>query len=249
LAISWPGKIRKGQTSDELVSLIDLAPTFLNIAGINNVPQMTGKSLVDILFNKKNTADQRNYVLTGRERHSHSRPDDLGYPSRAIRTKQFLFILNCKPDLWPAGDPPPPGEEKEETQTEKGGDGDTKGIGLGYNDIDDPSPTKSLMIEKKDQWPDLFEEGFAKRPEEQLFDIKKDPACRHNLVSNPKYNSVKKELRNQLEKLLKEQGDPRMLGYGDIFDSYPRFGLMRNWPGFKERGKYNPAYIPKGYKK
>lgn len=249
LAISWPDKIRKGQTSDELVSLIDLAPTFLSIAGINNVPQMTGKSLVDILFNKKNAADQRNYVLTGRERHSHSRPDDLGYPSRAIRTKQFLFILNCKPDRWPAGDPPPPGEEKEAMQGEKGGDGDTKGIGLGYNDIDDPSPTKLLMIEKKDQWPDLFEEGFAKRPEEQLFDIKKDPACRHNLAAEPKYNSVKKELRAQLERLLKDQGDPRMLGYGDIFDSYPRFGLMRNWPGFKERGKYNQAYIPKGYKK
>jgi uncharacterized sulfatase len=33
-----------------------------------------------------------------------------------------------------------------------------------------------------------------------------------------------------------------MTGNGDVFDSYPRFGLMRPFDGFKERAKYNPAY-------
>lgn len=250
LAISWPDKIRKGRISNDLVSTIDLAPTFLNIAGIKNVPVMTGRSMTDLLFEKKDAEkNARTYVLTGRERHSDSRPDDVGYPARAIRTDNFLYILNCKPDRWPAGNPPPPVEEKKETQSKKGGEKETKGIGLGYNDIDDPSPTKSLMIKDKDKWPLLFDEGFSKRPADQLFDIKRDPGCTKNLADDPEYTSVLNELKSKLEKLLKEQGDPRMLGYGDIFDSYPRFGLMRDWPGFKERGKYNPAYIPKGYKK
>jgi uncharacterized sulfatase len=35
---------------------------------------------------------------------------------------------------------------------------------------------------------------------------------------------------------------PVMTGNGDIFESYPRFGGMRDFPGFKEGGKYNPKY-------
>jgi len=34
-----------------------------------------------------------------------------------------------------------------------------------------------------------------------------------------------------------------MLGCGDVFESYPRFGVMRpECGGFAERGKYNPKY-------
>ena len=58
----------------------------------------------------------------------------------------------------------------------------------------------------------------------------------------------KNQLKDELEQLLTQQGDPRMLGNGDIFESYPRFGLMRNLPGFKERGKYNPAINTNGLK-
>lgn len=241
LAISWPAKIRGGRVSDELVSLIDMAPTFLEVAGIHKAPTMTGKSLAPLLLtDKKEKNTHRSYVLTGRERHSHARPDNLGYPSRAIRTQQFLYILNDKAGRWPAGDPPPliKGKDEEEVLPGKG----FKPIGMGYNDIDDPSPTKDLMMREKDKWPLLFASGFEKRPADQLYDIKKDPACIHNLAEDIKYDSVKKVLKATLTQLLIRQGDPRMLGAGDIFESYPRFGLMRNFPGFKEQGKYNPAF-------
>ncbi len=246
LAISWPDKIKGISINKDLVSLVDLAPTFLEVAGIKKIPPMTGKSLSNIFFGDSIAAKQphRNYVLTGRERHSDSRPDNLGYPSRAIRTQDFLFILNFKPDRWPAGNPPPSAayaiKESHENLSK-----DIKPIGLGYSDIDDPSPTKSLMMDNKNKWPDLFAEGFEKRPTQQLFDIKKDPACRYNLADNPEFDSVRNALKNELEKLLTEQGDPRMLGNGDIFESYPRFGLMRNWGGFQKRGEYNPAFQKK----
>lgn len=55
------------------------------------------------------------------------------------------------------------------------------------------------------------------------------------------------QLKKELEKNLTEQADPRMTGNGDIFESYPRFGLMRPFDGFRERGKYNPAYGKKSY--
>ena len=46
-------------------------------------------------------------------------------------------------------------------------------------------------------------------------------------------------LKKELHVILKEQGDPRMHGNGDIFESYPRFGSMRYFPGFNKRGEYN----------
>ncbi|MCO5235972.1 MAG: sulfatase-like hydrolase/transferase [Chitinophagaceae bacterium] len=241
LAISWPAKIRGGRVSDELVSLIDMAPTFLEVAGIHTAPAMTGKSLAPVLFSNQTQKNiHRSYVLTGRERHSHARPDNLGYPSRAIRTQQFLYILNCKPERWPAGDPPPSVAGKGDKEIVP--QGGFKPIGMGYNDIDDPSPTKELMLQEKDKWPLLFTLGFEKRPADQLYDIKKDPACIYNLAGDSHYDSVKNPLKALLTQDLTREGDPRMLGFGDIFESYPRFGLMRNFPGFKEQGKYNPAF-------
>ena len=245
LAISWPDRIRKGGVSNDLVSLIDLAPTFLQVGGVQNRPQMTGKSLNDILFPDADDSNypHRTYILTGRERHTDARPNDVGYPARAIRTKHFLFILNLKPNRWPAGNPPPPKGEIKKLSPEYNPK-NFKPIGLGYNDIDDPSPTKALMIQDSTRWPQLFAEGFKKRPAEQLFDIERDPGCTTNLAYNPQFESIKIALEKKLKALLIKQGDPRMLGYGEIFDSYPRYGKMRNWGGFQQRGKYNPAFEP-----
>jgi uncharacterized sulfatase len=242
LAICWPGHIKPGGVSHDLVSLTDLAPTFLAVADVKQVSAMTGKSLVPLWQRDDSARRQthRRFVLTGRERHSDSRPDDLGYPSRAIRTPNFLLILNLKPDRWPAGNPAPavrpplapPGADPK----------DFKPIGLGYEDIDEPSPTKTLMAKNPGRWPRMFAEGFEKRPGVELYDVQRDPGCTVNLASDPAFGAV----RDSLERILKEQltaeGDPRMLGYGDIFESYPRFGLMRNWGGFQKRGAYNPAF-------
>lgn len=230
LAVCWPEKIAGNRISEDLIALIDLAPTFLELAGIKDIPMMTGTSLSEILFSKKE-AHHREYVLTGRERHTHARPDNLGYPSRAIRTNDFLFILNFKPDRWPAGDPSPESAKID----------DKKSLWPGYHDIDN-SPTKLFLIEYGDRFPDLFRLGYEKRTEEQLYDIRNDPGCTRDLTNEQQFRTVKSELRKKLEKELLLQGDPRMTGKGDIFESYPRFGNMRNFPGFKERGTYNLNY-------
>ncbi|WP_018631122.1 sulfatase-like hydrolase/transferase [Niabella aurantiaca] len=239
LAMSWPGKIRPGCISDDLVSLIDLAPTFLSVAGLNKVPGITGKDLAPVLFNGKNReADFREFVVTGRERHSHSRPDNEGYPSRAIRTSRYLYIMNIRPDRWPAGDPPP-GSDHRKPETLLPG---FKPIGMGYNDIDDPSPTKEFLLKEQAKWPLLFAAGFEKRKEDQLFDIQKDPDCIHDLAYAPGYEALRTTLKATLVQTLSNQKDPRMTGDGDIFETYPRFGAMRDFPGFKEQGKYNTGY-------
>ncbi len=238
LAICWPKGMAGERVVNELVGMIDLAPTFLEIAEVKGAPQMTGVSLVNLLSTGKgeNVDPPRKYVLTGRERHTHARPDNLGYPARAIRTSDFLFILNFKPDLWPAGDPAP-----ESAKAPLSAADDEKSLWPGYQDIDN-GPTKIMLIENKDKYPESFRSGYEKRPAEELYDIRNDSGCLKNLADDPKFQIIKRELRKTLEKDLKAQGDPRMTGKGDIFDSYPRFGAMRDLPGFKEKGKYNPKY-------
>jgi N-sulfoglucosamine sulfohydrolase len=236
LAICGPTVKDKGRVEKNLVSLIDLAPSFLEMAAVPLFPGITGKSIVPLLQHKQSSGLFRTEVLTGRERHSHARPDNLGYPARAIRTQQYLYIENLKPDRWPMGDPPQP-LSKDISTVRKAPDG--------YEDMD-PGPTKSWMIESKDLIPELFIRAFAKRKAEELYDISKDPYCLHDLSDDKAYQSQKEKLKEQLRKELRSQGDPRMTGSGDIFDSYPRFGGMRPLPGFRERGKYNPAYMPGG---
>ncbi|MDZ7691126.1 MAG: sulfatase [Balneolaceae bacterium] len=231
LAISWPRQIKSGGTVDALASSIDFFPTFLEAAGVEIPDQVTGKSMLPILTDNKNE-ETRDFVFTGRERHTHARPDNLGYPARAIRTQNFLYIRNLKADRWPAGNPKP--ENREDLNS-----GDFKSFGLGYADIDG-SPTKTWMLEHRNhpKYKDLFNLAFGKRPAEELYDIQKDPGCLQNLAGEPEFESVREKLSTTLDSVLSAQNDPRAFGY-EIFESYPRYSPMRNFPGFKVRGEYN----------
>ncbi|MBT7865361.1 MAG: hypothetical protein HN763_03245, partial [Opitutales bacterium] len=81
------------------------------------------------------------------------------------------------------------------------------------------------------------------RPFEELYDKEKDPYCLNNLAANPEYRSILDEMNEQLQSELHKGGDPRILGYGDIFDSYPRYSSTRPYPGFNTSGKYHPEYV------
>jgi uncharacterized sulfatase len=239
MAISWPNKVDGGKITDALLSHVDLAPTFLDAAGIQIHPDMTGTSFMPVLLAAEQSV--RDYVITGRERHTHARPDNLGYPARGIRTDRFLYIWNVKPDRWPAGDPVEPTQDN--LALDAAADRKYSDILPGYHDIDN-SPSKSFMMEHRDD-PDVHEAfvaDFEKRPGDQLFDIKNDPACVNNLAHKEGYQDLVDSLRNLLKTELTAQGDPRVTGMGDVFESYPRISRMRPFPGFKEQGQYNPAY-------
>lgn len=217
LAISWPARAKGGRVVDDLVGFLDFGPTYLEAAGIARPREMVGRSLLNILAStRQGTVDStRDHILAGRERHSHARFDNLGYPSRAIRTRQHLYIRNFKPDRWPAGDPEL------------------------FADIDD-GPTKQFMMAHRDH--PLYAAAFAKRPGEELFDIVRDPGCITNLAASKAHAKTLGQLRSRLESRLRDTGDPRMSG-SEIFDSYPRYSAMRpELGGFSDRGSYNPKY-------
>jgi len=203
MAIRWTGHIPPGRIVEDFVNVADLAPTWLALAGLDPHPQLVGRSLVPLLMSDQSGRidASRNIMLTGKERHDLGRPNNWGYPVRAIRTPDFLYVRNFKPDRWPAGDP--------ET---------------GYCNIDN-SPTKQLLIDLKTSGdPHWWELSMGKRPSEQLFNVRADPDCLDNLADDSAFAEIKAQLSRQMNEMLVEQGDPRALGNGDIFDTYQYTG-------------------------
>lgn len=205
LAVHWPARGQGGRTVDAFISFTDFAPTFLEAAGLKPSPEMTGRSFLDILLGHPYLPRER--VFVERERHANVRRGDLSYPSRAIRTKDFLYIRNFRPDRWPAGDP--------ETYHSVGPFGDI-----------DPGPSKEVLLSRRDD-PKIrpfFVLACAKRPAEELFDLAKDPAQIHNVADQPAYAATKRKLRGELEDWLKATGDPRILHDDDRWDRFPYLG-------------------------
>jgi uncharacterized sulfatase len=228
LAIMWGNKIKGGRIMDDLVSLIDIAPTFLEAAagsGFANISKehpMEGKSLMDLLVGnvEGESAPERKAVFAARERHSSSRWNNLTYPQRVIRTEDFLYIRNFKPVRWPAGAP----QKYEPNETLGPGHG-------GYHDID-ACPTFDFMLENRMD-PDVrpfFIMAVGKRPAEEFFDIENDPYCLVNLAEDPDFKDELLEHRGALGAYLMKTNDPRVTGNGDIYETYVRYSHIRKFP-------------------
>lgn len=205
-AIMWPDGIqRPGRVIDDFVSFTDVAPTFIEAAGLQwsdtGMAETVGASLVEYFRTEQEgrvNAD-RDHVLIGKERHDIGRPEDAGYPIRGIIEEEWLYLRNFHPERWPAGNP--------ET---------------GYLNCD-ASPTKSLILERHRKNPNdpFWQACFGKRPAEELYHIAQDQDCVRNLAADPRFASVREKLRKRMEQELKAQQDPRMEGKGDVFDRYP----------------------------
>lgn len=221
LAVRWGKNVNLGDASragrriEGFVSTVDLAPTFLQAAGVDVPKVMAGRSITHLVLpsipGRPVPAEDRSSVVYGMERHVPCRPDHSGYPMRGIRTAKFAYIRNYQPDRWPAGDPP------------KYGDCDpNKGWGTAI--------TKTYILENADspEGKKFYDWNFAKRPPEELYDMTNDPDQLVNLADDPKHAATKAQLIAQLEADLKATGDPRAGGAngsgGDHFDRFPYSG-------------------------
>jgi N-sulfoglucosamine sulfohydrolase len=215
MAMMWKRAVRAPRrVIDDYVSLIDLAPTFLELAGIDGegsgMLPIQGHSLTS-LFSEPvpGSGPVRDHVLVGKERHTVGRPADAGYPIRGIIKDGWLCLKNVEPDRWPSGDP----------QT-------------GYMNVDG-SRVKTEVLNSRvnpEQPMRFWDLCFGKRPAEELYHIGNDPYCVNNLAEDPAFKNLKRTLLTRLEEELAAQGDPRMHGEGHLFDQYP-YGreVVRNY--------------------
>ncbi len=206
LAMRWPKHIDRSVYIDVPVSLIDLAPTFLAAAGLAPSSDMNGQNLLPILANHGEPADNlRGFAVMGRETHVDvARKDRLPYPMRGIRTDEYLYIINFKPDRWPVAVPPLRVNPRRRMDIDFG-------------------PTRDFFTQHEDDstYRALWQLGFGKRPAEELYAVNRDPQQMTNLAQDPAYAETRQQLRQQLLHELRVNQDPRVIGDGDAFDQVP----------------------------
>lgn len=174
LIIKWPEVVKPGSSSTQLLSGEDLAPTFLNIAGVKPPAEMTGRSFTGIL--KANSSEElHRYVFAERGSHGKGLPQgsaafDL---SRCVITKNFKLIYNA---LWQ----------------------------LPYSPVDFDGKEfwkEIIMLHQQGKLSSTLSSIYfpEKRPMFELYDLDNDPFELKNLAAEPKYAAKEKELKLKLQ--------------------------------------------------
>jgi arylsulfatase A-like enzyme len=89
LLVRWPGRVQPGRVVDDLVSHVDLAPTWLGAAGLAAPAKMQGRNILDLLLGRG--PGPRQAVFS--ERNWHDNFD----PIRCVRTARHKLIFNAAP--------------------------------------------------------------------------------------------------------------------------------------------------------
>ncbi|MBL8815916.1 MAG: sulfatase [Planctomyces sp.] len=222
LAVAGPG-VHGCRVVDDFVNLPDLAPTILEAAGLQPPDVMTGRTLWPVLrSDREGQVDpERTWVVTGRERHVEmARAGHLPYPQRCLRTSQYSYIINFKPERTPLGDlhlmnsdDPPSAEEITETTFVTLPD-------------EDAGPAKAWFVMNRNnpEWSAMFEKMYGLRPREELYHLELDPDELNNLAGDPAFEAVRMQMERQLLEELQRTGDPRLVNDGEFFETPPMAG-------------------------
>jgi N-sulfoglucosamine sulfohydrolase len=205
-AVRWGEGITPGRTVHDIISFIDLAPTLLEISG-TPLPaglHFDGSSFLDLLESPDSgllTPTTRSHAYFGIERHDMSSANNAlagiagaGYPGRAVRSQQHLFIRNYRPTWFPYVSDSGPSHNV-------------------INSLDGGNATQQA----------LHDLNYGTRPMEELYDVVADPSCIDNLAADPALAAVKADLITRLETYQHTTRDPRVLGYGDTFFGTPYY--------------------------
>jgi uncharacterized sulfatase len=233
LTVAGPG-VRGARVVDDLVSLPDLAATFLEAGGVKVPEVMTSRSIWPTLSSGvAGLADPtRTQVFIGRERHvAIARAGQLPYPQRAIRTRDHLFIINFKPGRYPLGDHYNLGTDKEPDVGRL-----TANTFVTIAD-EDAGPTKAWIVTNrhKSSVEPFFNRAYGKRPREELYELKSDPHQMKNLAGMADYRETVTALRARLMDELNRTKDPRLIEGGRFFETPPMAGPVGKAKGGRKK--------------
>ncbi|WP_303921179.1 sulfatase [Draconibacterium sediminis] len=172
--VHWPAQMDKNAGHTEsLISAVDIAPTILEIADVAVPENYQGVSFLQILKNPE--AEVRQMVFSEHNWH------DYEAHERMLRTKDFLYLFNARPNLSNCG----PADSKN-------------------------SPTQASLNELRDlgrlspAQADIF---VTPRPVEELFDLNLEKEQLLNVASLSRYREKLVEMRTLLKNWQNETGD------------------------------------------
>ena len=176
LLVRWPGHIKAGTRSSELISGEDIAPTMLEAARAPIPKEMTGRSFLKLL--RGEYYEGRKFIFAERGPHGQALFNEntkaSGFDqSRCVRSAQFKLIYNCTPYMK-------------------------------YAPVDsagDPYWKQITALHEESKLAPEFERAFFThpRPIYELYDLNNDPAELNNLAGKPEFQKIERELKEALQ--------------------------------------------------
>lgn len=177
LLIRWPGHIQEGTETDAIVSLADILPTAIEIAGgkaPESPDQIDGKSFLPVLKGEKKVV--RDFVFA-----SHTGDGTMNQsPMRMIRTSQYKYILNIAPEILYT------------THMDK---------------VGEPYWSSWKEFSFRDEHAAAVLWRYHNRPPEELYDVLTDPDEHNNLAGEKFYQETLEYFRNLMAQWRQQQGD------------------------------------------
>jgi N-sulfoglucosamine sulfohydrolase len=180
-----PG-FKPGTLTDELVSAMDIAPTFINLAGGKIPEYMEGR-----IFCGPDKQPAPKQLFAMRDRH-----DENVDRCRSVTTQNFKYMRNY-----------------------------VRGMTCYENSLGNVAASSAgnrLFLAGK--LPDHQTSYYLPKPEEELYDLQKDPFEMNNLAKNPSHQKRLENFRSILDQWMKDTGDDgRFEDPALITEMYRRF--------------------------
>jgi arylsulfatase A-like enzyme len=191
LIVRWPGKVKAARRTDALVSWIDVMPTLIACAGGTVPADIDGRSFLPLLRGERNT--HREVIYT-----THSGDGIMNvYPMRAVRTQDFKYIRNLRPDCY---------HSNHSDILRK------DGAGAYWHSWDQAA--------KEDTAAAAVLARYYRRPALEFYNLADDPTEQNNLADHPPYQAQIKKMASMLDAWMTEQGDTQAL----FHEPYPLSG-------------------------
>jgi N-sulfoglucosamine sulfohydrolase len=173
----WPGKITPGTRTRAMVSLVDVLPTLLDVAGGKPPETLDGRSFTAVLRGGTDTHRDRIHA-------THSGDGDFNvYPSRCLRDSGWKYILNLHPEFQFGTHITMAGEE---------------GSGYWKSWVEKASHDGAAAAKVG---------RYRSRPAEELYDLRNDPLEQHSLHAAPAHAARLATMRADLKQWMESQGD------------------------------------------
>ncbi|SDM66891.1 sulfatase family protein [Kriegella aquimaris] len=196
----WPARSLKG-ASNSLISSVDLAPTILDACDVAVPKTFQGKSFKRLFEDP--SKEFRTYAFAEHNWHDHEAHE------RMARTKDFIYILNSRPQFPNQG----PADALNSPT---------------FRSLQEQNKNNSLTGAQYDVF-------LAPRPAEELYSVKNDPLQLDNIIDRKDYVAVQKELKRELQNWMEKTGDEIP---GNLTkDWYTRDGGKKIGKNFNIRGE------------
>lgn len=203
--VRWPGVVKEGTVNDEhLISGVDYYPTILDALGMKLHARLDGKSRLPLYKGESQKNDAIVYTQIDNKAGGQAAPmGSNASPMRGVQTLDYIYIFNA----W------------------------------AFTNVIYYNNNEGITMQAMERAAESNEEIrkrvnlFRRRPLEEFYDLKKDPNCLNNLISDPEYSKEIQQKQDELEKWMKKYDDPLLYVYkhrenkekviAKLYDLYP----------------------------